>query len=162
MSDLRQAAKAGEEYDVATGLPASMLESQSFGPSFLEFAQAYVLRRWNTSAARTRETDAYALLSLVPALVADAPRRPSAGELREVLRIHALLPEKRRAGLTTAQAAALSWLERASLPLSALGEAHVLRIALDAISVTFAGARGGCEHRAPQARRPPSPPGTRG
>ncbi|MGN9847253.1 tyrosine-type recombinase/integrase [Nonomuraea sp. H19] len=143
MSDLRQAAKAGEEFDIATGLPVSMLAPEASGPSFLEFAQAYVLRRWNTSAARTRETDAYALLTLIPALVADAPRRPSAEELREVLRIHVLLPEKRRAELTTAQAAALSWLERASLPLAALGEAHVLRTALNAISVTFAGAPAG-------------------
>ncbi|MEV4109286.1 tyrosine-type recombinase/integrase [Nonomuraea sp. NPDC049695] len=139
MSDLRQAAKAGEEFDVASGLPVSMLAPESAGPSFLEFGQAYVLRRWNTLAARTRETEVYALLSLIPALVVDAPRRPAAEELREVLRIHALLPEKRRVELTTAQASALSWLERTSLPLSALGEAHVLRMALDAISVTFAG-----------------------
>ncbi|MFI7425241.1 tyrosine-type recombinase/integrase [Nonomuraea sp. NPDC049684] len=138
VSDLRQAAKAGEEFDIATGLPVSMLAAGSSGPSFLEFAQAYVLRRWNTSAARTRETDAYALLTLIPALVTDTPRRPAAEELREVLRIHGLLPEGRRAALTTAQAAALAWLQRASLPLSALGEAHVLRTALDAISVTFA------------------------
>ncbi|YCK34214.1 tyrosine-type recombinase/integrase [Actinomadura sp. ATCC 39365] len=143
VSDLRQAAKAGEEFDIATGLPVSMLAAGSSGPSFLEFAQAYVLRRWNTSAARTRETDAYALLTLIPALVSDAPRRPAAEELREVLRIHALLPEGRRDALATAQAAALAWLERASLPLSALGEAHVLRTALDAISVTFAGTPAG-------------------
>ncbi|GAA4534790.1 tyrosine-type recombinase/integrase [Nonomuraea ferruginea] len=138
MSDLRQAAKLGEEFDVATGLPVSMAAPPSSGPSFLEFAQSYALRRWNTSAARTRETDAYALLSLIPALVRDAPRRPSAEALREVLRIHALLPEKRRAALTTTQTATLHWLERASLPLSTLGEADVLRTALDAISVTFA------------------------
>ncbi|TMR93038.1 tyrosine-type recombinase/integrase [Nonomuraea basaltis] len=143
MSDLRQAAKAGEEFDIASGLPVSMLAPEASGPSFLEFAQSYVLRRWNTSAGRTRETDAYALLTLIPALVADAPRHPSAEELREVLRIHVLLPEKRRAELTRAQAAALSWLERASLPLAALGEAHVLRTALNAISVTFAGAPAG-------------------
>ncbi|MEV4173867.1 tyrosine-type recombinase/integrase [Nonomuraea sp. NPDC049709] len=143
LSDLRQAAKAGEGFDVATGLPVSMLSPERAGPSFLEFAQAYVLGRWNSSAARTRETDAYALLTLIPALVADAPRRPTAEELREVLRIHVLLPESRRAALTMSQAAALSWLERSSLPLSALGEAHVLRTALDAISVTFAGAPAG-------------------
>ncbi|MGW0486496.1 tyrosine-type recombinase/integrase [Nonomuraea sp. NPDC003214] len=143
MSDLRQAAKAGEEFDVTTGLPVSMLAPESSGPTFLEFAQAYILQRWNTSAARTREKDAYALLSLIPALVDDAPRRPSAEDLREVLRAHALLPEKRRATLTSVQAAALGWLERASLPLSNLGEAPVLRTALDAISVTFAGAPAG-------------------
>lgn len=143
MSDLRQAAKAGEEFDVATGLPVSMLAPESSGATFLEFAQAYVLRRWSTSAARTRETDAYALLSLVPALVADAPRRPSAEELREVLRVHALLPEKRRASLTSAQTVTLNWLQGASLPMSALGEAHVLRAALNSISVTFAGTPAG-------------------
>ncbi|MEU8102221.1 tyrosine-type recombinase/integrase [Nonomuraea muscovyensis] len=143
MSDLRQAAKAGEEFDTATGLPVSMFAPEASGPSFLEFAQAYVLRRWNTSAARTRETDAYALLTLIPALVADAPRSPSPDELREVLKTHVLLPKERRVELTTPQAAVLSWLERASLPLSALGEAQVLRTALGAISVTFAGAPAG-------------------
>ncbi|SDK34146.1 Phage integrase family protein [Nonomuraea maritima] len=143
MSDLRQAAKAGEEFDIASGLPVSMFARKSIGPSFFEFAQAYVLGRWNASAARTRETDAYALLTLIPALVAAEPRRPAAEELREVLRIHALLPVKRRSALTATQTAALSWLERASLPLSALGEAHVLRTALDAISVTFAGTPAG-------------------
>ncbi|MER7506210.1 tyrosine-type recombinase/integrase [Nonomuraea pusilla] len=143
ISDLRQAAKAGEEFDVASGLPVSMLVPEASGPSFLAFAQAYVLRRWSTSAARTRETDAYALLTLIPALVTDAPRRPMAEELREVLKIHVLLPENRRADLTASQAAALSWLERSSLPLAALGEAHVLRTALNAISVTFGGAPAG-------------------
>ncbi|MFI6176399.1 tyrosine-type recombinase/integrase [Nonomuraea sp. NPDC051191] len=143
MSDLRQATKTGEEFDITTGLPVSMLAAGSSGPTFLEFAQAYVLRRWNTSAARTRETDAYALLTLIPALVADSPRRPTPVELREILRIHVLLPEGRRTALTTAQATALTWLERASFPLSALGEAHILRTALDAISVTFAGAPAG-------------------
>ncbi|GAA1738430.1 tyrosine-type recombinase/integrase [Nonomuraea bangladeshensis] len=143
MSDLRQASKVGEEFDVATGLPVSMLEPESIGPSFLEFAHSYVLRRWNTSAARTRETDAYALLSLVPALVTDTPRRPAPEALREVLRNHALLPQNRRLELTAVQAAALTWLERASLPLAALGQPHILRTALEAISVTFAGAPAG-------------------
>ncbi|GII52851.1 integrase [Planotetraspora thailandica] len=143
LSDLRQATKLGEEFDIATGMPLSMLAPQSTGPSFLEFAQSYVLRRWRTSAARTRETDAYALLSLIPALVTDAARPPAADDLREVLRIHALLPEDRRAELSTAQAAALSWLQKASLPLSAMGEPAVLRTAMDAISVTFTGAAAG-------------------
>ncbi|MEV0312304.1 tyrosine-type recombinase/integrase [Nonomuraea fuscirosea] len=143
LSDLRQAAKMGEEFDVATGLPVSMVAAEPEGPSFLAFGQAYVLRRWNSSAARTRETDAYALLTLIPALVKDAPRHPAAEALREVLRIHALLPEGRRVALNPSQAAALRWLERASLPLTALGEADVLRTALDAISVTFAGTPAG-------------------
>ncbi|NRQ36639.1 tyrosine-type recombinase/integrase [Nonomuraea sp. NN258] len=139
LSDLRQAAKAGEEFDITTGLPVSMLDQESSGPSFLEFAQSYVLGRWRTLAGRTRETEAYALLSLIPALVTDAPRRPSDEDLREVLRIHALLPEGRRTPLTAAQATAMNWLEKASVPMTDLGEPAVLRTALNAISVTFAG-----------------------
>ncbi|MFI6325500.1 tyrosine-type recombinase/integrase [Nonomuraea sp. NPDC050556] len=143
LSNLRQATKAGEAFDLATGLPVSMIEGESTGPSFLEFAQSHVLRRWRTSAARTRETDAYALLSLIPALVTDKPGRPDVADLREALRTHALLPEDRRADLSAEHAVALHWMEKASLPLSALREARVLRTALDAISVTFAGKEAG-------------------
>ncbi|MEV4066284.1 tyrosine-type recombinase/integrase [Nonomuraea dietziae] len=143
LSTLREAARKGEGFDIATGLPVSMLKAQPSGPSFFEFAQSYVLRRWRTSAARTRETDAYALLTLLPALVADVPARPDLEDLRVALRAHALLPEGRRAKLTGDQEAALRWLEKASLPLSALGEAATLRLALEAILVTLAGKAAG-------------------
>ncbi|GIH91669.1 tyrosine-type recombinase/integrase [Planobispora siamensis] len=140
LSDLRQAAKAGEAFDVDTGLPLSMLAAeQPVGPTFLEFARAYVVDRWRTSAARTRETDVYGLLSLVPALVADLPNRPKDSDMREVLRNHALLPEERRAELPRALVPVLSWLERASLPLVDLQDPRVVRTALDAISMTFIG-----------------------
>ncbi|GAA4597956.1 tyrosine-type recombinase/integrase [Planotetraspora phitsanulokensis] len=146
VSDLRQAAKLGEAFDVVTGLPLSMLaadNSKPSGPTFLEFVQSYLMSRWRSSAARTRETDAYAMLSLVPALVADLPSRPSDSEIRGVLRSHALLPEGRRADLTNRQAVTLRWLEKASLPMSDLREARLLRIALDAIAETFAGKEAG-------------------
>ncbi|WP_248966207.1 tyrosine-type recombinase/integrase [Sphaerisporangium perillae] len=140
LSDLRQAAKAGEGFDVATGLPLSMLDAEPpSGPTFLGFAQTYVLSRWRTSAARTRETDVYGLLSLVPALVADLPNRPQESDMREVLRSHALLPKDRRGELPHALAPALAWLEKASLPLADLQDPRVTRTALEAISVTFTG-----------------------
>src|SRR4051794_23397022 len=48
LSDLRQAAKKGEAFDVTTGLPVSMLaaDSEPSGPSFMKFAQSYVVSRW--------------------------------------------------------------------------------------------------------------------
>lgn len=76
---------------------------------------------------------------VIPALVADLPDRPTDDELREVLRNHVLLPEGRRAELTREQTVTLRWLEKASLPLSALEEDGIARTALAAISVTFAG-----------------------
>ncbi|MFG1828124.1 tyrosine-type recombinase/integrase [Microbispora bryophytorum] len=140
LSDLRRAAKDGEAFDIATGLPESMTDPPSdLGPTVLSFAQEYVARRWKASAARTRETDTYALMALVPAFVKDLPGKPDEAELREVLRDHALLPADRRAELPGNRAAVLRWLETASLPLADLQEAGVLRRGLDAISVTFAG-----------------------
>jgi integrase len=141
LSDLRQAAKAGELFDIATGLPVSMLnaEPEPAGPSFLEFAQTYVISRWQGTAPRTRETEVYALLSLIPALVDDVSGRPDDDELREVLRSHALLPKGRRNELNRSGTLALGWLQKASLPLEDLQEPSVLRRALDAISITFAG-----------------------
>ncbi|WP_405394670.1 tyrosine-type recombinase/integrase [Microbispora hainanensis] len=140
LSDLRRAAKDGEAFDIGTGLPESMMEPQAdLGPTVLSFAQEYVARRWKASAARTRETDTYALMALVPAFVKDLPGKPDDAELREVLRDHALLPADRRAELPRNRAAVLRWLETASLPLVDLQEAGVLRRGLDAISVTFAG-----------------------
>ncbi|MET8386520.1 tyrosine-type recombinase/integrase [Streptosporangium canum] len=140
LSDLRQAAKAGEGFDVTAGLPLSMLAPEVLsGPTFLEFAQTYVLSRWRTSAARTRETDVYGLLSLVPILVADLPSRPKDSDMREVLRRHALLPKERRVELPRALVPVLAWLEKASLPLADLQDLRVARTALDAISVTFTG-----------------------
>ncbi|MGW4423837.1 tyrosine-type recombinase/integrase [Streptosporangium sp. NPDC004631] len=140
LSDLRQAAKAGEAFDIATGLPLSMLAAEPpAGPTFLEFAQTYVIGRWRTSAARTRETDVYGLLSLIPALVADLPDRPKDSDMREVLRGHALLPKDRRGEVPRALVSVLAWLGKASLPLADLQDPRVVRIALDAISVTFAG-----------------------
>ncbi|MBB5080692.1 tyrosine-type recombinase/integrase [Nonomuraea endophytica] len=143
LSDLRQAAKQGEAFDLSTGLPLSMLEPEPSGPSFLESAQSYVLGRWRTSAARTRETDAYALLSLISTLVADIPGQPDVEVVRQALRSHALMPVDRRTELTREQIRALGWLVKASLPMLALGEAATLRLALDTIAVTFAGKTAG-------------------
>ncbi|MEV5745785.1 tyrosine-type recombinase/integrase [Microbispora rosea] len=140
LSDLRQAAKNGEAFDIATGLPVSMLAPDpKAGPTVLTFAQEYMRRRWKASAARTRETDTYALMALVPAFVKELPGKPDDAELRTVLRDHALLPEDRRGELPGNRAAVLRWLETASLPLADLQEASVLRRGLDAISVTFSG-----------------------
>jgi len=139
MSDLRQAAKRGEAFDVATGLPESMAKPSDAGPTFFEFARSYMAARWVHSAARTRETMTYALLSLVPALVKDLPGRPNDEDLRAVLREYAFLPEKRRGELRPELKSALGWLEAASLPLADLMEPAVIRSALDAIALRFNG-----------------------
>lgn len=139
MSDLRQAAKRGEAFDLATGLPESMAKPADTGPTFFDFARSYMAGRWVHSAARTRETMTYALLSLVPALVKDLPCRPDDEDLRAVLREYAFLPDKRRGELRPEHKAALGWLEAASLPLDDMREPAVIRSALDAVALRFDG-----------------------
>ncbi|GAA1506268.1 tyrosine-type recombinase/integrase [Sphaerisporangium rubeum] len=140
LSDLRQAAKVGEAFDIASGLPMSMLAAvPAAGPSVLDFGRSYVVSRWRGSAARTRETDVYGLLSLIPALVADLPGRPDDAVLRSLLREYVLLPADRCPEVPPRLRPALTWLEKASLPLADLHDSRVIRTALDAISVTFAG-----------------------
>ncbi|WP_169983531.1 tyrosine-type recombinase/integrase [Microbispora sp. H10836] len=139
VSDLRQAAKRGEAFDLCTGLPESMAKPADTGPTFFDFARSYMAARWVHSAARTRETMTYALLSLVPALVKDLTGRPEDEDLRAVLREYAFLPDKRRGELRPEHKAALAWLEAASLPLVDLMEPAVIRSALDAIALRFDG-----------------------
>lgn len=140
LSDLRQAVKKGEPFDFATGLPQSMTAAEvASGPTFLDFARSYMAARWVHSAARTRETMTYALLSLVPALVKDLPNKPDDEDLRAVLREYAFLPDKRRGELRSEHKAAFGWVEEASLPLVDLLEPAVIRSALDAIALRFDG-----------------------
>ncbi|GGK69830.1 integrase [Planomonospora parontospora subsp. parontospora] len=139
LSDLRQAAKKGEPFELVTGLPISMAKPADSGPTFFDFARSYMAARWVHSAARTRETMTYALLSLVPVLTKDLRGRPDDEELRAVLRDYAFLPDKRRGELRPEQKAAFAWLEAASLPLANLLEPAVSRSALDAVALRFDG-----------------------
>src|SRR6266571_7740176 len=61
LSDLRQAARRGELFDVATGLPESMV-ADSHGPTWLDFVQRYVDMKWPHAAGKSRDslTDALA------------------------------------------------------------------------------------------------------
>ncbi|WP_424528739.1 hypothetical protein ACOZ38_03345 [Sphaerisporangium viridialbum] len=79
------------------------------------------------------------MLALIPAITKDLPGRPDPDDLRKVLREYALLPEDRRRELPAEHAPVLRWLETASLPLVGLKEPRVVRMGLDAISVTFKG-----------------------
>ncbi|MEV0752489.1 tyrosine-type recombinase/integrase [Streptosporangium sp. NPDC050280] len=140
VSDLRQATRKGEPFNLVTGLPESMAKpAADTGATFFGFARSYMATRWVHSAARTRETMTYALLSLVPALTKDLPGRPDDEELRAVLRDYAFLPDKRRGELRPEYKAVFCWLEAASLPLTDLLEPVVIRSALDAIALCFDG-----------------------
>lgn len=140
LSDLRQAAKRGEAFDTETCLPESMTKAKN-AATWLAFAQAYTAAKWPHLAAKSRDSTTDALATVTPALTKDEPGRPDAETLRRALRKYALLPEDRRTELDAELSAALRWLERASLPVRALGDASTVHAALDALSVKMDGKR---------------------
>lgn len=70
LSDLRQAAKRGEAFDVDSGLPMSMIKAKD-ARSVLEFAQAFIEMKWPHAAAKSRDSMSDALATVLPALTKD-------------------------------------------------------------------------------------------
>ncbi|WP_113704719.1 tyrosine-type recombinase/integrase [Nonomuraea lactucae] len=139
LSELRQAARHGEWFDTDTGLPESMLKARN-SRTWLQFARAYVNRRWPHQAAKSREGTIETLVAVTLALTTDQKGRPDDELLRQVLRQHVFLPEDRQSEPDgRAAAAALRWLEAASLPMTELNEARHARVALEALAVCLDG-----------------------
>lgn len=138
LSDLRQAARRGEPFDMETGLPLSMLHAKSARTVF-EFARAYIDMKWPHAAAKSRDGMSDALSTILPALTKDRPGRPDAEILRAALRKYALLPTGKRPETPGEMARAIRWLEGASLDLADLGETKVVRLALDALALRLDG-----------------------
>ena len=139
-SDLLQAAKRGEEFDVKTGLPPSMMEAEPEpetelpARTVLAVAHAYVEMRWPRAAPKTRDGITDALATIIPALTTDHPDRPSKEELRTALRKYALLPAGKRSEPGPEIAQTMQWLATAVLPIGDLNEAKIIRPALDALT----------------------------
>lgn len=138
LSDLRQAAKRGEPFDVESGLPASMIKAKSARTVF-DFVRAYINMKWPHAAAKTRDSISDALSTALPALTKDRPGRPDAETLRTALRKCALLPADKRPEPSPEMARAVRWLEAASLDLADLNETKTVRLALDALALRLDG-----------------------
>ncbi|MDI1466368.1 site-specific integrase [Catellatospora sp. KI3] len=131
-SDLMQAIKVGEEFDVDTGLPDSMRPAESSGPTWLEFVERYVAMKWPDAAAKSRVSMVEALITVTPALVrAEGGGVPDEQLLRRALQRH-LIPGQ-SSGIGDGEADALEWLRAASVPLASLSDAQVVRAGLDAV-----------------------------
>jgi integrase len=142
LSDLRQAAKNGEAFDITTGLPSSMVKAKS-ARTILDFVRAYIEMKWPHAAAKSRDSMSDALSTVLPALTKDRPGRPEADALRTALRKFALLPEDKRAVPPPELAPALRWLEGASLEMADLSETKTVRKALDALALRLDGQAAG-------------------
>ncbi len=139
LGELRAAARRGESFDVATGLPASMIP-QPLVTSWLEFVQDYVDMKWPHAAAKTRDSLTDALATATAALVDESDQTPDPLVLRAALRQYLLPSTARDLPRPREIEAAVGWLARHSVPVSELSSARQLRRALDALTRTLDGA----------------------
>lgn len=149
-SELMDALRNREQFDVETGLPVSELAALS-SPTVFEAATDYVLMKWPKHAAKHRASIAEALAVAVPVLVDGRRGAPSGAVLRRALYLWAfravrtengeLVPRPKAEEPPGDIAAALDWLSKHSLKVSDLSEPTRFRPALDAVGLLLNGKR---------------------
>ncbi|MFI0452160.1 tyrosine-type recombinase/integrase [Actinomadura sp. 6N118] len=137
--DLELAAKRGEEFEVESGLPESMLKAKK-SATWLEFSLAYVDMKWPYAAPNSRDGLTETLATVAPVLVRDdAPEAPEANVMRTALRAYYLAPKDRKRPRPAEISEALSWLEKSSLTLDEVYERRNVRAALNALTLRLDG-----------------------
>ncbi|WP_138900259.1 tyrosine-type recombinase/integrase [Streptomyces albidochromogenes] len=131
-SELWQAMRKGEAFDVDSGLPESEIraaaakDNETLEPTWWEFSREYMATRWRTTAAKTREGLADSLATVALAMMSDGPKKPTLGEVRLAVRWYVVPAHKDEDPPPDLQAACV-WLAARSLTLSALTDPKVLR-----------------------------------
>src|SRR5690606_35905655 len=108
--------------------------------TWLEFCAAYVDMKWPYAAPNSRDGLTETLATVAPVLVReDAPEAPDARVMRRALRAYYLAPRDRERPRPPEIAEALSWLEKASLPLAEVYDRRNVRAALNALTLRLDG-----------------------
>jgi integrase len=141
-SALMQAARKGEGFDTASGLPVSMLDTEESVTAY-DLALRYAALKWPGAAAKTRRATAQALAIVLPALVRPGtPTHPEPNVLRAALIGHAFNPPQRDKQSDEATEA-LSWMAKNALPLELLNDVThrpvLIRAALNACATKLDG-----------------------
>lgn len=136
------AQKAGEEFDVETGKPVSMLEEAPVLTCF-ELAVEFVDFQWSRTAATTRPTTATALMYAMPFLLVEKPagRRPDPQEMRKAL-VRWGFNTKDRGNAPAAAAAILGWVAKNTRQAGDLAQPEVARVVLEGLGVKLDGKPG--------------------
>jgi integrase len=143
---LMAAARAGEEFDTATGEPVTWAKAaepavpEEQPVTWFEHACDFVAMKWPHIAARNRVNVADSLATVTPVLVDTLQGMPEQKVLRKALykfafNLNSPDPEDWPSEIT----AALRWVEQHSIPVHNLSNAAVVRKALGAISLKMDG-----------------------
>ncbi|MEJ2871741.1 tyrosine-type recombinase/integrase [Actinomycetospora sp. OC33-EN08] len=137
-SELVRAARSGEAFDVATGLPATTIRKRGVN-TLLELAVAYVDHVWSSAPPNTRRAAVVNLGAIVPAFVRDLDHPPTPVELQRLLTTRLLPPPRREETLTPEERTAAAWLHRASRPVTDLADSLALGALLHALGTAADG-----------------------
>ncbi|MFD3940066.1 tyrosine-type recombinase/integrase [Streptomyces sp. NPDC058611] len=130
-AQLITAARAGEPFDVDSGLPRSLIQREKDIPWY-EHARNYVEMKWDHSPATTRKNLAEAMATVTMALVKDSKGMAEPSVARRVLYSWAFNVHQWDKEQPDDVKAVLAWFERKSVPVSALSERVLARKALTA------------------------------
>lgn len=130
-SELIQAARRGEAFDVETGFPESMARA-ALSVSWYQHARDYVDDRWDKVSAKQRISIAETLTAVTVALTAKHKGAPDPETLRMALRRWEFNKARRDAERPAEVSAALSWVAKTGVPLADLAEFEGITRVLDA------------------------------
>ena len=138
-AELVRAARTGLAFAPRTGEPESWAVPEPEPVTWYQHAVAYAEMKWPHLAPHSRASLADALATITPLLTRETGRRPPAGIMRAVLYGHAFNARRRCDAPGPDTASALAWVQRASLPVSQLGNPRVIRAALDGLCTRLDG-----------------------
>lgn len=119
-ADLLRAQRAGEAFEVASGLPVSMARTRA-SRTLLEVATAYVDWLWSTDAPpNTRKAAVTNLAATIPLFVRQLGHAPDAAAAQRLLATRVLPVSRRSVTLSAEELAMVSWMGRASRPVTEL------------------------------------------
>lgn len=135
---LKTAAREGEAFDVATGLPLSMVgqdhEDQDHEVSWYEFACAYVDMKWPEVSPNSRRSIADSLATATSALLSSQRGAPQPDHLRKALYGWAFNVKQRELTPSSTLSKTITWIERNTVPLADLAEPDTLRRVLNQLA----------------------------
>jgi integrase len=130
-SELIQAARRGEAFDIDNGLPESMIRA-ALSVTWYQHARDYVDDRWEKVSAKQRISIAETLTAVTVGLTADHKGAPDPETLRNALRRWEFNKARRNAERPAEVTAALRWVAKTGVPLADLAEFEGITAALDA------------------------------
>ena len=136
-AELRSAARRGEAFDITTGRPVSWGREDN-DMSWYDFCVSYVDMKWKGSSAHHRANIAWALITVMPAMLASDRSKPDGIAMRTALRQWGF-NTKRRGDCPDDAAPIINWVSRNTKPVTALADPAATRAVLNAAGTLLDG-----------------------